>query len=47
LLPGSPAIDAGTDIDAPVTDQRGAPRPADGNGDQVVAFDIGAFEVQP
>lgn len=29
------------------TDQRGRPRPADGNGDGVVACDVGAYEVQP
>jgi len=38
LLPGSAAIDAGTDIGAPTTDQRGFGR--------VGAVDIGAFEVQ-
>jgi hypothetical protein len=52
LLDGSPAIDSGaqncTDvIGAPlVTDQRGEPRPVDGNGDGRTACDIGAFEVQ-
>jgi hypothetical protein len=38
LLPGSPAIDAGTATGAPATDQRGKPR--------VNAPDIGAFESQ-
>ncbi len=38
LLPGSPAIDAGTSTDAPATDQRGLPRVGD--------VDIGAFESQ-
>jgi len=47
LLAGSPAIDAGTDVDAPSSDQRGAARPADGNGDHIPAYDIGAYEVQP
>jgi predicted outer membrane repeat protein len=50
LPSGSPAIDAysnngcGTTI---TTDQRGEPRPADGNGDSIATCDIGAFEVQP
>jgi hypothetical protein len=38
LLPGSPAIDAGTGSGAPATDQRGISRP------QGAAVDIGAFE---
>ena len=38
LLPGSPAIDAGTTSLAPAADQRGFPRPAG------LAADIGAFE---
>lgn len=38
LLPGSPAIDAGNSSAAPLTDQRGFPRPAG------LAADIGAFE---
>lgn len=37
--PGSPIIDAGTDLGAPATDQRGVSRP------QGAAFDIGAVEV--
>jgi hypothetical protein len=40
LLPGSPAIDAGDNTNAPVTDQRGVPRP------QGLAPDIGAYELQ-
>jgi hypothetical protein len=40
LLPGSPAIDAGTATGAPATDQRGVSRP------QGAAEDIGAFESQ-
>jgi hypothetical protein len=44
LLPGSPAIDAGTGTGAPPEDFDGSPRPLDGNGDLVAAFDIGAFE---
>ncbi len=38
LLPGSPAIDAGSASGLPATDQRGVPRP------QLGAPDIGAFE---
>jgi hypothetical protein len=37
-LPGSPAIDAGSAVGAPATDQRGVPRP------QGRAVDIGAYE---
>jgi hypothetical protein len=40
LLPGSPAILAGTSTDAPTTDQRGLARPTGG------AVSIGAFEFQ-
>jgi hypothetical protein len=39
-LVGSPALDAGDNTDAPPTDQRGAPRIAQGT------IDIGAYEVQ-
>ena len=42
LLPGSPAINAGTCIDVPILDQRGLPRPDVDSG----RCDIGAFEVQ-
>ena len=45
LPAGSPAIDAGSGC--PSTDQRGLPRPADGNGDGTAACDIGAYEYQP
>ncbi len=41
LLPGSPALNAGTPVAGITTDQRGAPRP------QGSAPDIGAFQVQP
>lgn len=45
LLPDSPAIDAiPTAQCAIATDQRGEARPQDGNGDNVAACDIGAFE---
>ncbi len=42
LLPGSPAIDAGDNTDAPEFDQRGPGFPRISNG----TIDIGAFEVQ-
>jgi len=41
---GSPAIDAGSSPGAPTTDFDGVPRPLDGNGDGLAAFDMGAFE---
>ncbi len=44
--PGSPVIDAGTNTDCPVVDQRDAARPRDGDGDEVAICDIGAYEVQ-
>ncbi|MEJ5224922.1 MAG: S-layer homology domain-containing protein [Anaerolineales bacterium] len=43
----SPAIDAGNNGTCVTPDQRGAPRPKDGNGDSVATCDIGAFEFQP
>ena len=39
LLPGSPAVDAGTNTNCPATDQRGQTRPVG------AACDIGAFEL--
>jgi CSLREA domain-containing protein len=45
LSPDSPAIDAGNDSSCQAVDQRGAIRPADGNGDGAVVCDIGAFEL--
>lgn len=44
LLPGSPAIDAGRNTGCPDTDQRGANRPRDGEGDGFAVCDIGAVE---
>jgi len=41
LMTGSPAIDAGTNVGCPSTDQRGFPRPYG------VSCDIGAYEYQP
>lgn len=48
MLPteGSPAVDAGP-ATCPAVDQRGAPRPMDGDGDGVPVCDIGAVENQP
>jgi hypothetical protein len=40
----SPAIDAGTNTGAPITDIRGIHRPHDGNGDGVAVTDMGAYE---
>lgn len=50
LDPASPAIDAVTTLvlaGCPATDQRGATRPQDGNGDQLAVCDAGAVEFVP
>jgi hypothetical protein len=47
LLPGSPAIDTGLPAPCTATDQRGMPRPQDGNGDAVAVCDKGPFEFTP
>ena len=46
LLPGSPAIDAGTNTGCPLVDQRGVARPFDGDNDSTATCDIGAVEAQ-
>jgi CSLREA domain-containing protein len=45
LLSGSPAIDAGENAACPLTDQRGEPRPMDGDANSSFVCDMGAFEV--
>jgi hypothetical protein len=44
LQPGSPAIDMGSEVDAPDDDFDGTSRPQDGDDDGSAAFDIGAYE---
>ncbi len=45
LRAGSPAVDAGTNVDVAPTDLDGLPRPADGNGDGSAVIDLGAYEI--
>ena len=45
LTPGSAAVDSGGALNAPTVDLDGAARPADGNGDGVAGFDLGAYEL--
>jgi hypothetical protein len=44
LMQGSPAIDSADPANCPSTDQRGAPRPFDGDGDGAAVCDRGSFE---
>jgi CSLREA domain-containing protein len=45
LLPGSPAIDAGSNGTCASNDQRGVTRPVDGNLNGTATCDMGAFEL--
>jgi hypothetical protein len=44
---GSPAIDTASNDTCTLTDQRGYPRPQDGNNDGLVICDMGAYEPLP
>jgi hypothetical protein len=43
----SPCIDAGNNDEAPADDLEGTMRPVDGNGDEVLVVDMGAYEYGP
>jgi hypothetical protein len=43
---GSPAIDGGSNTGCPATDQRGLPRPSDGDNNGTSICDVGAVEIQ-
>jgi hypothetical protein len=47
LSPGSPAIDLVPQDQCVPADQRGVPRPIDGNGDGKLGCDAGAYEFKP
>lgn len=47
LIPGSKAIDGGTNTGCAAADQAGTPRPLDGNGDGNAVCDSGAVEYDP
>lgn len=47
LQPGSPAIDGGSNDEAPSDDFDGVQRPLDGNEDETATVDLGAFEFSP
>lgn len=46
LRPGSPAVDAASNADAPPVDMDGDARPLDGNGDGAAVADMGADELR-